>query len=83
MSDKTDDRPPSAGPSAAASNQAIELQTALALARASARALLHSSSGAAPVMRAELRKEAVGLDMKGGEDSGAAAAAIRRMLDDA
>ena len=83
MSDNSGDRPPSAGSSAAATSQAIDLQTALALARASARVLLDSTSNLAPRMRGELRKEAVGLDMRGGGEASAAAAAIRRMLDDA
>ena len=61
----------------------IDLETATALARAAVRALIKLSPDAGALVRAELRKEAVGLDMKGGPQGKAAAAAVRRLLDDA
>ena len=61
----------------------LEQQIAMALARAAARALLEPGSETAARMRAQLRKEAVALDMRPGAEAQAAAAAIRRMLDGA
>ena len=81
MSDQSGGRPPSSGSSSAASAQSSEEQTSIALARACARVLLDGGSDTAVRMRAELRKEAVGLDMKSGPEAKAAAAAIRRLLD--
>jgi hypothetical protein len=80
MSDQIGERPPGAGSSRAASIPA-ETQAALALARAAVRVLLESSPEVAVRLRAELRKEAVGLDMKEGAEAQAAAAALRRLLD--
>jgi hypothetical protein len=70
MSDQLDSQP------------GAELRLALALGRASVKALTEISSETAGRVRAELRKEAVGLDMKGSPDAKAAAAAIRRILDE-
>jgi hypothetical protein len=81
MSEITGDRPPSAGSSRASSTPAAETQAALALARAAVKVLLESSPEVAVRLRAELRKEAVGLDMKEGVEAKAAAAALRRLLD--
>ena len=61
----------------------IDVATALALARACVRALIKVSPDAAAMVRAELRKEAVGLEMKSGPQGQTAAAAVRRILDDA
>ncbi len=61
----------------------IDVETSLALARACVRALIKLSPDAAGTVRAELRKEAVGLEMKGGAHGHAAATALRRILDDA
>jgi hypothetical protein len=76
MSDQSGGSPPP-GPS-----QAADVHAALALARASVRALLDASPDTAARVRAALRKEAVGLDMKGVPETRVAAAAIRRMLDE-
>lgn len=59
-----------------------QLRLALALGRASVKALLESSPETAARVRAELRKEAVGLDMRGSDDAKATAAALRRILDE-
>ena len=84
MSDASDGRPQGVeelGARAVGAN--IDLETALALARAAVHALIKLSPDAAALVRAELRKEAVGLEMKGGPQGQAAAAALRRVLDGA
>ncbi len=58
-----------------------ELRIALSLARAAVAALKRISPETAGQVRAELRKEAVSLDLKPEACDKAAAAAIRRILD--
>ena len=82
MTAQSDDGPPEGGPSQGGPVvRNAELLTVLALARASVRALLDGPPDMAARVRAELRKEAIGLDMKGPGEAVAAAAALRRMLD--
>ena len=71
------------GPGSWAIGTSIDVETSLALARACIRALIKLSPDSAAMVRAELRKEAVGLEMKGGAQGHAAAATLRRILDDA
>jgi hypothetical protein len=75
---------PSGDPAAqdGASGLIADVHTALALSRASVRALLHGAPQSAAQVRAELRKEAVGLDMRAAPEAKTAAANIRRLLDE-
>ena len=57
-------------------------EAATALARAAVRAIIKLSPDAAALVRAELRKEAVGLEVKGGDRGKAAAAAVRRLMEE-
>ncbi len=61
----------------------IDLSAALAVGRASARALADLSAEAAAKLHARLEEEAVALDDKGGLESSTAAMLVRRVLDPA
>ena len=80
MSDTGDEH--AANPPDRRSADSIQLDIALALARASVRALMALSPESGAQVRAYLRREAVALDMRLGPDAQAAAAALRQMLDD-
>ena len=60
---------------------AADARAALAMARAAVRALIAISPDSAAQVRAQLRKEAIGLETNGGADDLAAAAIIRTLLD--
>ena len=61
----------------------IDLSAAMAVGRASVRALADLSAEAAAKLHARLEEEAVALDDKGGLESSTAAMLVRRVLDPA
>jgi len=73
---------PSDESSASDPASAAALLTARVFARAAGAVLQHAGEAGLVQLRAQLRKEAVALDMRERADARAAAAAIRQILDD-